>query len=108
MSYVGGEQVPSAPGLSGRARGADKAGPTRLRIHETEVSSSIVENIAMDVCDAAFQIEGASSEDVEDRLFISRWKAGRKLRERDANYIPRQLQSPIVEARESSDIVIDS
>ena len=108
MSYVGGEQVPSAPGLSGRARGADKAGPTRLRIHETEVSSSTVESIAMDVCDAVSQIEGASSEDGEDRLYISRWETGRNLKERDANYIPRQLHSPIVEARELSDIVIDS
>ena len=46
--------MPSAPGLSGRARGADRAGPTRLRIHETEVSSSVVENMAMDVYDSSF------------------------------------------------------
>ena len=91
--------MPSAPGLSGRARAADKAGPTRLRIHETEVSSSIVENMVMAVCDAVFQKSGGgSSEYVEDRLYISRWKAVRNLKERDANYISRQLPSPIVEA----------
>ena len=62
--------MPSAPGLSGRARGADKVGPTRLRIHETEVSSSIVENMAMDVCGAVFRIEGSSRENFGDRIYF--------------------------------------
>ena len=51
------------------------------------MSSSIVENMAMDVCGAVFQIERGSSEDTEDKLYISKWKAVRDLKERDAKYI---------------------
>ena len=55
-----------------------------------------------------FQIKGGSSENVRERLYVSLLKAVRNLKERDANYISRQLQSLVVEARESSDVVIDS